>query len=302
MDQLIAVALIILEVNMQRVNFFHLFHQIFAAQYRQIFLILRYFKLDNLNRVLSRAHFERHKNLVDLFERLFVVDVDHVSFCHQENGLRLHVDAARALSAPVVDDLAEAVVELAFVDVEVRLALFVSDAQIGLDVDHQLVALHEVEHGVLQARNQLGVFVEDVEIDQLVGYDLELVDALDVVDEALDVEREVLAPLQEELGLRTLVQDHFLLKLELEEHDLVRLLHNQDLIIVEVHLSKVKNGYLLLLHLLWFVRIHRKSLPLSIKDVTTLFFVIIKCVAGIILRLLNELCLNRTRLDLFLDK
>ena len=97
-------------------------------------------------------------------------------------------------------------VELSFVDVEISLALLVSDAQIRFNVYHQLVALHEVKHGVLKARNQLSIVLKNVEIDEFVGYNLELVDTLDVVDEALYIKREVFSPLQEIFGrLRTLI-------------------------------------------------------------------------------------------------
>ena len=97
-------------------------------------------------------------------------------------------------------------VKFSFVNVEVCLALFIGYAQVRLGVNHQLVALHEVEHGILEAWNQFIIIVKNVEIDELIGNDLELVDAIDIVNESLYVKRVVLPPLKEIFGcLQTLI-------------------------------------------------------------------------------------------------
>ena len=114
-------------------------------------------------------------------------------------------------------------VKLSFVDIEICLALFISNAQIGFNVYHQLVALHEVEHGVLEARNQVVLIVfKNVEVDEFVGYYLELVDSLDIVHKSLNIERVVFPPLKEIFGcLQTLIQKNFLFKRKLKEDYLI---------------------------------------------------------------------------------
>lgn len=82
----------------------------------------------------------------------------------------------------LADDRFKGVLVLSAIDVEVRLVLLVGDAVVHLGPEHHLVALHEVVHHVLHLRNQ-GLGVNQVEIDQLVGGQLEPLVALDVVDE-----------------------------------------------------------------------------------------------------------------------
>ena len=112
-------------------------------------------------------------------------------------------------------------VKLSLVDIEICLALFISNTKIGLYVYHQLVALHEDEQGVLEVRNQVVPIVfENVDINEFVGNDLGLVDSLNVVHEPLYIERVVFSPLEELFGcLQTLIQKNFLLKRKLEDYN-----------------------------------------------------------------------------------
>ena len=102
-------------------------------------------------------------------------------------------------------------VEFSFVDIKVCLAFLVGDAKIRIDIYHELVTCHKVEHCVLEARDILSIVFKDVEVDELIGNDLKLVYPFDVINETLDIERVILSPLNEIFGiLLSLIKHHFL--------------------------------------------------------------------------------------------
>jgi len=69
---------------------------------------------------------------------------------------------------------------LPLVDVQAFLFLFVGYAKSNLGSEHHLCALHEVVDGVFELWLK-SLWINDIEINFLVGYDLESFVALDVV-------------------------------------------------------------------------------------------------------------------------
>ena len=117
----------------------------------------------------------------------------------------------------------------AAIEVETELVGLVSDAVPDFGAEHHLVAVHEVEHHVLQVR-LISDRVYEIEVHILVRGDLDALVALDEVDEALDVEGAVVDPV---LFLSERVPN------QLKEQNLARAAHHQSLVVDQVHRAEV---------------------------------------------------------------
>ena len=126
------------------------------------------------------------------------------------------------------------------VDVEAELVCLVGDAVADFGAKHHLVALHVVVHHVLET-GLVSHRINQVEVDVLVGGDLDSLVALYEVDEPFDVESLVVGPL---LLLSERIEHHF------EEEDLARAPHGKSLVVDEVHRAEVFVEDLLIDHIL----------------------------------------------------
>ena len=82
---------------------------------------------------------------------------------------------------------------LSLVDIQAFLFLFEGYAKSNLGSKHHLCALHEIIDGVFEHRLE-SVWINEIEINFIVGYDLESFVALDVVQLTFEVELCVLFP------------------------------------------------------------------------------------------------------------
>lgn len=152
--------------------------------------------------------------------------------------------------------------ELSSVDRESLLVCLVSDSIPHFRTEHHLVATHEVEHYVFQLWLE-SLWVNQVEVDLVVGSNLDSLVAFDKVDETSDVQLVVLLPeLVDDVGVVFI-----LLFYDFEKHDLAGRSGDEGLVVDEEHLTKVLVSHLFEFGLLGVVTGDHEGLTLSIERV-----------------------------------
>lgn len=223
--------------------------------------------------------------MTDLLEVRRIIDPDLVDFSDQvELGLR-HVDRVCTLEVVTLHRNNEVVLIPSTVDPKAALVGFVGDAVTDTRSEHHLVAAHVVRHDILELGQQ-GLRIHEVEVDLVVGGDLDTLVAAYEVDEASDAQFKVLPPLpagcsraiSELLSLSFPVDDtraFFVVIIDddaFEEEDLRAAACNEGPVIVHVHLTKVLVGHPLNNVVAGVLAVDRDRLALPIECIELSFF------------------------------
>ena len=122
-----------------------------------------------------------------------IIEENHINVSHQENLKALELYSLGSLEVFLDHIDSEVMHVLSRVNVKTLFILLVRDGVFFLAANHHLVAPHVVLHYVLELGHE-SFLVDVVEVNVLVGADLDPLIALDEVNKALDLQVVILLP------------------------------------------------------------------------------------------------------------